>query len=293
MHGINCALLLYVVSNLLVHSVCNNVTNKRALAAVDNYVNLGAVGTFTVGFTQTITAFLLEDYMSQTSYTLTIKIFNNMKGRSMVNPVMYLANGKTVKPPMLFIHHKETEEGNVENTEIAKIVGDKNEIKGFLCYQINASRTAVERKSMCIGFDVTKSDNKFLAFTTAISNTIEMIYENLRLEMTMASARQKGKSILQSSNTLKIAVSIQMTTSKNALIYARMDNSNDIDIFQSALAKRELVILGSVVLGAVTGITGTLAQAAYRYLKTDDGTVLAIDNLSKDSDPFVLYDPEW
>ena len=135
MSGVNCALLLFVVSNLLVTYVCGNIAKKAALAAIDSYVNLGTVGTFSVGFTQTVTSFLLEEYMNKECYSLTIKVLNNMKVRSFVNPTIYLESGRTVSPPMLFINPIENDQSDAQflkQTEIAKIAGEENKIKGFL-----------------------------------------------------------------------------------------------------------------------------------------------------------------
>ena len=292
MNGINCALLLFVVSNLLVHCECDNVTTRRALAAVDSYVNLGTVGTFSVGFTQTVISFLLEEYMNRKCYSLTIKVLNNMKVRSFVKPAIYLLYGKTVSPPMLFINPIENEQGDAEifkHTEIVKIAGDDDQIKGYLCYQVNTSRTTIEGKKFCVGFDVADKDNEFYVFTADFETNIRSQLDFLP----MKSAREEGQSVQENDKELKMKIYTQMTTGKNALIYVRVDSLNDIKTYQSALAKRELTLLGSIALGAVTGIAGTLAQAAYKYFKSVYGTVLAIENLSKDSDPFVLYDPEW
>ncbi|CAB4033663.1 Hypothetical predicted protein, partial [Paramuricea clavata] len=220
-------------------------------------------------------------YMSQVESGLSIVILNSMSTRYLVNQKLFLLNGKTVGPPVLIIPP-----GAKDQSE-AKLLFLERCPQGTLCYELLSSTTQAKLKLVCLYFYASAGEkNKFSVTTSDDLNILKETSVKTVLE-TLTSDRTIGENMVLSPSGLQFIAIAQMTTGENARFFFEIrDNFN---LIQSTALKRELV--SALAVGLAVGAASALVSAAKKYMATKYGTILTLDNVSNNNDPFILYDP--
>ena len=130
--------------------------------------------------------------------------------------------------------------------------------------------------------------------TTTEDDDPSIFNENyVKAEMaSLISAKTAGENKIVDGEDLQIQTIAQMTTGDNARLFIEVRDK--LVLQQSMVLKRELVTLASsLAIGLAGGVASALATAANKYLATKYGTILSLENLSKENDPYTLFDPIW
>ena len=232
-------------------------------------------------FGKTMASHVVEYYLSQGKSGLSIAILNSMQSRYLVNPILFLARGKTVGPPLLMIPPA------AEDESTAKLIYLEGKPKGILCYNLTATQQ-VAPKLICLYFEISKEVGNLYSFD--ISNDVSILQERSVLSVLKSLTSEKviGRNLVYEPYGLQIVAITQMTTGDNAELFLEVKDSPKV---QSIVFKRQLV--SALAMGLAGGVVSALTNAAKKYFTKKYGTILTLENLSNDEAPFVLYDPIW
>ena len=248
-----------------------------------------------VSGTKSFTSLVAKYSLTRAESGLTIGITNSLSERDLVNPKLYLADGDTVSPPPLKIRAA----ANPKERFTRMSFFDKKP-KGVVCYECPTAGTLFQgsvnptTRLICLYFDAEKHmygftiEPNFSSLKLDSSITEPQYFEGLYEKTKLLSAKEFGEYVgLKDTSFLNVLVIGQMTTGKNGRLFF------DIQDLESRYArKREIITLSTLASGVISAVPA-VAMVAYNYLKAEQGTVLTLENLSTEKDPFVLEDPIW
>ena len=277
-------LILIFVSMTICHGIPRNIGKRSAIGTVIKYLSSKISGNSVRTASKTMSSAAVGYYMSQVPSGLSITILNSMESRYLVNPRLFLVQGKAVGPPMLIIPPRAKDQND------AKLLFLEKNPKGILCYELWTD-TKTATKLICLYFLAV--DKKELEYDLITSNDLSILQEkDVIKELTSLKSISADKTIGENSvyedEAERIDMITQMTTGDNTRLFLEV---KDKPMIQSVVLKRELMT--AVAVGLVGGAASALASAAKKYIATKYGTILTLENLSNNNDAFFLYDPIW
>jgi hypothetical protein len=280
--------LLIFVSVIIV-TCLGSPRNTKKTSIIDEAANLITSATSKISGSsvsslgKTMASAAVGYYMSQVESGLSIVILNSMMTRYLVNPKLLLLNGKTVGPPVLMIPPAAKDQSE------AKLLFLEHYPQGILCYQLLSSTKQEALKLVCLYFHA--SAGKRNQFSVTTSDNLDILKETSVKTVlnTLTSDKTIGENMVLSPSGLQVIAIAQMTTGDNARLFFEIKDS--FNLIQSTVLKRELV--SALAVGLAAGAASALVSAAKKYLTTKYGTILTLDNVSNNNDPFILYDPIW
>jgi hypothetical protein len=204
--------------------------------------------------------------------------------RDLVSPKLYLTQGFSINPPPLRIRH--VINPNERNSHAIFMDGEPS---GVLCYECPQTGQTSLPQLFCLYFDW--KEKAYNVIFEPVRGSVNAIFlTSLHTKMKPGiSTRETGKyfGFTDDNNLLNVLVIAMMTTGKNARLYVEIQDRTSAHAW-----KREFFTL-STVAAIATAVLPAVGMAAYRYYKAERGTVLTLENLSNQLDPFVLVDPIW
>ncbi|XP_028403261.1 uncharacterized protein LOC114525986 [Dendronephthya gigantea] len=217
---------------------------------------------------------LLEYFLPSNSFM--IMVTNNMKHTHMINPTIYLDNGKTSTPPPFRLLAAQNE-GSGKSHLVIFHEGPK----GVLCYH-GVSNEYKLKEALCVLFDATNGKYSVVRERNKSYSTKK---EAKKLFKKTSIQAHKGGFLFES-NTYT-----QITTGANKQLYFEvLDNPLMDDI--ATPEKRELFTLGMLGASFGIGIVKTLGSYITNKLIKGVGKTLTIENVSSNPS-IVLKSPRW
>ncbi len=242
--------------------------------------------------TKSVSSSMAKFYLSRGEAGLTISITNSMStSRDLVTPKLYLAEGFSINPPPLRIRHAAN--ANERYTHTMFMDGKP---KGVLCYECpgagqNSQSNNAVPELICLYFNWVE---KTYGVSFQAAESKDWLNEERLIQLysdnkPVISAKETGQyfAIRDNFKRLNVLIIAMMTTGKNARLYFEIQ-----DPPSTPASKREVITATTLGIGVLTAAP-SIAMAAYRYFSAEQGTVLTLENLSNQDDPFVLYDPIW
>jgi hypothetical protein len=266
---------------------------KRVQAALNGIIEAATAKITTESVTsaaKSATSTLARFYLARGEAGLTITIVNNMTTeRDLVSPKLYLNQGYSINQPPLRI--RDRTKPNDGKTHAIFMEGNP---AGVLCYECpragQTSQSDGDPEHICLHFNW-KDKGYNVAFDPPNGAVDEASLKQHFGSLPFITTRETGRyfGFKDDKKPLNVWVIAMMTSGKNPRLYFEIQDRTSTS---THAWKREFFTLATVATIATAALPA-VGMKAYAYYKAERGTVLTLENLSNQLDPFVLIDPIW